>query len=347
MSDNFSRNFMTGVLLALVIPMLLLSACSGSSTNKSGVGNSIGNLDQNVYSGKEGLVLTIKKAGNDMNVLEDSEIQFLFSLKNNGAYDVKRFIFPKLISDWRYIKNDITFSGDIPLVLGTEVNGNDYTEFPFLQGKSILSKTTIDTRFLCTMHSSSLSKIEDQHSETMLFQYCYDYETKLQDNFCVDTDIYETSTMKKSCKLAKKSYSGGQGAPVSVDGVDVSYSEKDGKVYPNIKLKISGSTTGKILSEKGYTNMCLSGDTSGFDKDALLAGVVKIKSISFSRFSDRQFDCFDKMVKIDNPDGILCRLDNIYGFEKSEGNFVTGFSVVLSYYYQDSKSIDIVIKKLE
>lgn len=340
--NKISRNI---ILCSLLISILVLSACSGGSSNKSNVGNSVGTLDPSVYSGKEGLVLTIKKAGNDFSVFEESEIQLLFTLKNNGAYDIKKLVFSKLLNDWRYIKNDVAFSEDSKLKIGEELATEDYTDYPFLQGKSILSKTTVDTRFTCTFHSAALSKTEDQHTETMLFQYCYDYETTMQDTFCVDTDIYETSTMKKSCKPAKKSYSNGQGAPVSIDSIDVTYSEKNGKIYPNIKLQISSSRTGKVLSERGYSNLCLMSDTGDANRDVPFAGVVKIKSIEFSRFSNRDFNCYNDFVKIDNVDGTLCQLDDSLGFEKKEGNFVTGFTIVLSYYYQDSKSIDVVIKK--
>lgn len=335
----------TAIPLFLIMSlMLVLSGCTGGST-KTGVGNSVGTLDQSVYSGKEGLVLNIKKAGNDLDVFENSEIQLLFSLKNNGAYDINRIVFMNILNDWRYIKNDIAFSEDSKLRIGNDLVTVDYNGYPFLQGKSIISKITTESKFLCTIHSGDLSKTEDRHTESLIFQYCYDYETKLQDNFCVDTDIYEVSTMKKSCKPSSKSYSNGQGAPVSIDSFDVSYSESNGKIYPIIKLKISSSMNGKVLSERGYNTLCLMGDDNELDKNVPLTGSVKIKSISFSRFQDSDFDCFEKMVKVDSKDSILCKPRDSYGFDKSEGNFITSFSVVLSYYYQDSKSIDLVIKK--
>lgn len=93
----------------------------------------------------------------------------------------------------------------------------------------------------------------DSYSPNFLITACYKYKTIATPVVCVDPNLYSLSPVQRACVVKDETLSGGQGAPVSVDKVEVDML-KDNVLF---KIYISNSgaatTTKTILGTKTTT----------------------------------------------------------------------------------------------
>ena len=319
--SNRAHNF----LFFIVLSLIFLSSCS---LNNSSSETEVGRVDDSYKYGNNGVTLNIDNLRRS-EILENSAVQFLINIKNEGQFD-SEIIIPNPTYDNKYFKS---------IELQNDFSFNQ----PFsMTGRSIYQTVANENKIPIEIIASTLPATQDQRTEDLVLNVCYDYKTIFEEDVCVDTDVYDLKNDETVCSVGEKSFSKGQGAPIKVDKLDLYYQKKEDFIVPILEFELKNSAQGTILTKKGYDLLCTSTANSG---EGSLTNEISLVNLKFSKFTLADFNCDDISFE-NNIANIRCTLkDNIEGFSNSEGNFLAKLEMEFSYYYKDSKSIPITISK--
>jgi len=103
----------------------------------------------------------------------------------------------------------------------------------------------------------------DSYAPNLLITACYKYETVATPVVCIDPHLYEISPVQRACTVTDVTMTGGQGAPVAVDRVDVDMMKNN--VLFKIHISNKGGTAtsskrtllGRETTEYGRTGIVL------------------------------------------------------------------------------------------
>jgi len=308
------------IIYVIVFFLFFLSSCTNNNTD-------VGEIDDGYKFGTKGVTIDIENL-NRYEMFEEDNLQFLLRIKNEGQIDsnvlLKRPTFDNL-----YISN-------INLI------GSNFDESFELAGKTIFMSDAIETKIPTEIISSKLSQSQDTRNEDINFVACYDYETKFDSDVCVDTDVYGVKNIDRVCSVSEKSFSKGQGAPIEVKKLNLYFRKRDQQIVPIIEFELRNSGLGNILTQKGYDVLCSSSPNSN---EGSLNNIIYLEELKFSSYNLDDFEC-GEIIFNDNVANFRCELkESSQGFNENAGNFLAKLEASFSYYYQNSKSISLRIKK--
>jgi len=94
----------------------------------------------------------------------------------------------------------------------------------------------------------------DSLPQNFLLTACYEYETYASPIVCIDPQLYKIQPVEQACVVQDVSTGGGQGAPVSVDMVEVDMISENRVVF---KIHITNVGGGHVLRPGSSLTQCL------------------------------------------------------------------------------------------
>jgi len=220
-------------LLLMVIFVLVLAGCT--------TGTQIRGEEEFRY-GTRGLDVRLFGALSAEGTYENMPLNLVFEINNEGAYDVKHGI--------------LTLEVENPYV---EIAGPKQKTF-FLRGKSpnVPQGESIDIGF--QTYVGRLDPSSSIHKSILYATVCYDYQTKLTADVCIDTDPYNQRVTgdRKVCNR-QDLRPGNQGSPIAIERVEVRTYQMDANVYlPEFVFHIRNVRKGLTFNYDQVQTICSS-----------------------------------------------------------------------------------------
>jgi len=224
-------------IVSLVLMILIVSSCERGPFGRKGVeGDEDRPLSVDVHKGHNGIIMDFVK-NQPPNVVyatgEDSALSLTAEIQNHGTHDVAPVIYLS-----GYDPNIITFK--------VEGGGSGDVDGGYKPGTVIEGASTLNPEgsfITIGFNSQSINFGDDQgfdkYEPTFLLTACYDYMTKANPLVCVDRNPFKP-VEDKACRVKDVSVTGGQGAPVSVDRVEVEATRN--RMYFRIHISNKGGS---------------------------------------------------------------------------------------------------------
>ncbi|MBS3098213.1 hypothetical protein J4209_05455 [Candidatus Woesearchaeota archaeon] len=316
-------------LILMVISLLFLIGCKG------GTQGPITTVD--IYKGVDGLKMNFLKNAPSDEVFENSVMPVYIELRNEGAYNiVMGYLTVSLEEDYMEITN---WPIKKPI---TGIVSDNQLVFD-LKGKSKVSIEGEQGIVSLTANTKAIDELSEKHTSTILASACYEYETKLSQTVCIDTDVYNLRETEKACEVKDISLTS-QGAPVAITKIETEMlpHQDVAKIRPHFVIYVRNKGNGEVI-DRGYVAEACSSAKISKDK----YNVVAITAF----LSNKQLDCdvtesdmIGYLKLKDKEDTIRCVLEE--GIEEREGTYSTPLNIELDYGYTVSIAKDIEIKKI-
>jgi len=193
---------------------------------------------EKIYKGTDGLVMTFLKDNPPDKLWDTSTLDIIVGLANKGTSDLSGTRCALYLSGY-----------DKDIIRGLP----QAAQCGLLEPKSSLnpegSYTTVE---FSTDHPMILSEGIDSLDQGFMVTACYEYETNAKVSVCIDPHLYDIGPVDRVCNVRDVTLTGGQGAPVSVDKVEVNMAEN--KVL--FKIRVSnkgGAVVKKSIFSSGKT----------------------------------------------------------------------------------------------
>ena len=320
----------------VIIAIILVSLVYGCKTGTPSVSPEDG-APSEIYKGYTGLEMSFMSNLPPDKIYDSTPLDIMLELQNTGVYDLTGRCQLYLHG---YDENII------PGLLTTEQCGDlePKTQYNPEGGR--------DTQEFYTTNIYLPEKV-DSLEQSFIITACYRYQTVANPVVCIDPRLYEPVPIERACTVKDVTLSGGQGAPVSVDKVEVQMMK--GKVLFKIHISNKGAaTTGttifgkKEVTETGRRGTVLSSHSSVVDdcpfhldpNDYYVVDYwVDMTGGSLIKCSP-EIDGDYRIRLVDNKGTIYCYF-NIYG----ESAYTTPLNIQLDYNYMESVSKQVEIIK--
>jgi hypothetical protein len=299
--------------LVFVFFLVLISGCVKESST---------GFDTRIKTGTRGLQVSfVNDIPYNGEVYENENFMISANLKNDGGYDIESG-YLALIFD----KSFVEFAPGKSLVsdfasLSEPLKGRSFG----MSGES--KRIDIDLR-------SKYSQLSRQPS-SIVARGCYDYKTDFIYDICIDPDINQDFGRKKSCYYKKDfSFSGGQGAPVSITGVEFKRIPYSDSIKPVFVFTLANNEGG-IITEQGSAQDVCSGGVP-FENVNKLRVDAKI--------NDMSIDCNVKQSSRDSPLTVECE-SSLVSTSQPAGYEELSLSLYYTYVIETKKDINIIKKE--
>lgn len=325
------------VSLILIISMFV-SGCSGLFKPSGGI------ADANIHTGTQGIEMSFLGNAPPAQLIappegERTEFQVGVKIDNKGAYDIKDGnLLLNVEKDYMEIK-DWQIGEEKMIQIGAS---GEKTSFE-LKGRSQIDLIGEGVVAIANVEALPLESQSITHTSGITMTACYDYETLASADVCIDTDINSMKSIEKTCTAQDISLSGGQGAPVSVDKIEVKMlPESQDFVRPQFVIHISNQADGMVLRRDKIRDACSSTPLNPED-----INVISVYDVSFSGYSlmAGHIKCSPDKVKLRGSDSrIVCTVEK--GVIKTDmETYRTQLQVTLKYGYSQSISADVEIAR--
>lgn len=300
-----------------ILLLIFLTSCNIIQTKKEQI------AVPDIHKGTQGIALEFLPNLPPSELYEENYFEVLLKISNKGATDAQRGM----------------------LVIGTEEQQIDLDADPDyrfdLKGKSIFNPegTHILKQFKAKVRP--LIPQISQYTTSITATACYPYKTEATANICIDTDIANI-VRSKPCKPSKRTFAGGQGAPVAVTSVEPKMltHEDDTKIRPEFEIKIQNLGPGKAIKEEYVYDACM-GKPVG-QRNQKIWDVVEVKAT----LSDMELTCKpETTILTKDSTTLICTLKE--GIDKSAGTYLAPVSIEINYAYLNKEVKKINIKRLE
>jgi hypothetical protein len=286
----------------------------------SGCGNE-GNEFYDPYYGTGGLYVEFIDGAPPDFVYEMQEFPVGIFIKNEGAYDINDGVIAISVED-DYVSRSF---GDSESIL--------------LKGRSQYSHEGEEQTKMFYFDAKKLDSLSQMHNSEIIVSLCYQYNTKLQTNVCIDPDVFNLKEGEKPCTVEPMSFSG-QGAPVAVTYIEENIArdpDNPGVIYPTFEITIENLGYGDVIDQLSVDRFC--GSSSINSEEFNLIDVTAYIS------ADEKLSCYPVPVRIrsDGLGKVVCRSEG--GIESSETSRSTLLDIRLAYGYTMSMSRDFTIQK--
>ncbi len=308
--------------LLVVLAFIILSGCGGRSISVP-----------EIYTGTQGLEMKFLKDAPPDKVWENQLFVAGLEFANDGPVDIYNAVITLGIEeDYMELMSWDPQSNFI-------IQNLNYYQSTF----DILGKTLINpeaTRGVVTMKlkARSLMSQSETHTSLITATACYDYQTILKQNVCIDSDIYNIHKGVKVCEADDISLSS-QGSPIVVSKVETSMitNSEGTTVTPHFRMFIRNSGNGVVISSDSVT-ACSS---SSIQKDDVNELGIKAKLF------DKRLTCSPEVFRLneDNEAEVTCELSS--GINPEQTAYISVLVVELDYGYTFSISKKVEIKKME
>jgi hypothetical protein len=294
-----------------------------------------------IYTGTDGLVFGFLKNAPPAQVYastgnEKSQFNVVLELQNKGAYDIENGYLTMIlegdymsVDNWE-TTNMISYAGE------SQARFN-------LEGKTMLnplgSKEITSIKVNAKKFPEALS---EKHTSSVLLAACYRYQTNLQENVCIDTDIYNLKSMDKPCQVKDLTLKS-QGAPVAITKVEVEMlpHEYENKIKPIFTIYVENKGNGEVIrpDETAIESACSSSSLKIKENDL---NVIYIQAYLSGK--EYPLDCTPDQIKLRNKEGyIRCTLKE--GKDKQYGTYESPLIIELYYGYMQTIAKEVEIKK--
>ncbi|MFH1174081.1 MAG: hypothetical protein V1725_03055 [archaeon] len=308
------------LLAVLSCLLLMLSACR------------LTDVDRNIITGKDGLVVSFLKEQPPQDVLESSYVPFALLVENKGTFNMANDTRAKLSLSYDPYYLEVSEDNGIP-------------PFPrgigLLYGKSLYYPNGDSTIMQGILHFKSI-KGQREHPETTISAVlCFPYQTSVSQTVCVDTSKYSENYRKQVCTAKQLSLSS-QGAPIAVTMISPEiYPVQGGDYYkPQFKIDVSNVGGGTVLNP---------GDPEDFDSACFLQGLnrseIDVVRVS-AALGSRELQCSPQNIKLIDDKGFTrCTArddDVVLGVSD---NYESNLFITLTYVYQSGAQAKVRIER--
>lgn len=323
--------------------MLLLVGCTPQDE-----GNAPRTLEE-FRHGTQGLDIEFLESAPPKKVMAETPFEIIPRVMNKGAYD----------SDSSYVtltleKDYVDVTGQDCVKKPEEEFNKCYTQLPgIIKGRGIVSPNG-GNKILDSFNVAS-KKVGAQTSKfesTALLSVCYEYETKLSGDVCIDPDIYNKGIAEKVCEMNELTYSN-QGAPIAIKSIKTNIiPAEDGLVKPEFIIEVENVGKGNALSYKKTKDACTEKSMdredswnivtlNQFSVGSLIAVSPKNDGINAN---EKKLTCknFDRKLT-QNKATFVCTFAN--AIKRDDPAFSTQFEIWLKYGYMKSISKTIEIER--
>jgi len=323
------------VLILVFLILLLLSA--GCKRGKQPTGTTVTPAG---VTGTKGITMRFAKNLPPNRIYDTQPLEMVVEIENKGATDI---------------------AGPADCMI--HLSGYDETILPgidkdqdcgILEGASIYNPDGSSTTKEFKTDTIYLPEGVDSYEPTFMLTVCYRYKTVANPIVCIDPNYYQMIPQQRACAVKDVSIPQGQGAPVSVDKVEVDMMQ--GKVRFKIYVSNKGGTTDIKPSKKGIfrkkkvapkkLGVVLSPDVAiskcPLDLEYKDYNIVRYNvemTGSYPIECKPQIDGEHKLRLIDNKGVIYC----IFPVKGNEA-YQTPLKITLDYVYMDaiSKKVEIL-----
>jgi len=309
--------YFSGILVFIVsliiLIMMLITACTSSTTPSQKIN------PMTYRSGTSSLNVEFLKNAPPSKIYEDQDFTTGILIKNTGASNITNGVLSLAV------EQDYVVLYDNPRLV---IN---------LSGKSFSNPRGDDKIIYFNLHSKKIENMSQYHDTTINVIACYEYQTILYHDICIDTDPLNQKIGTKPCKVAEKTFSG-QGAPVVITKVVPEFLLKDGKVYPVITIYLKNSGSGLVINKTEIDNVC-----SGRAVPRDLYGIFDLKVT----LGTIELNCTPQNLKLQKEaDYVQCTFPkNMPGYDQRILSFQTPLKVELTYGYTITKATKTRIEK--
>lgn len=307
------------IIVIFVLLLLFLTACTSR------------NYDQNVLQdyavGTNGVELEFVQGAPppELNEKQNFDVQLL--VHNQGAYDVTN---GKSIS--------IELLHDSALLNAYNVQGQQgYLSTPYeveLHGKSYSFQNGEQEFFSMNRFQAAPVRGSFERSQPELYAtLCYPYETRFDEQVCIDTDITGTDVRAQSCTLQpKKTFSKGQGAPIAVTALETNFEAQGPYARPVFTFTIENKGDGIFYYEP--------------EQRCVEPTYDQMYTVHFEAFlSNTTLNCQENILFLDN--GVVevdCFLPG-EGILLSTSSYLASLSVDINYQYKETYQHSAVVER--
>lgn len=305
---------------------------------------------KDIYSGTDGIVFNFLKNTPQNEVFssykgEVSQFDIIVELQNKGAFDVKEGLLT-LVLESGYMEIE-----DWPLDSAEEgvlSEGNNKNQKKFnLDGRSLENLEGDGAITSIKVNALEFPEtLSETHTSSVLLTSCYNYQTRLYENVCIDTDVYNLKELDKVCNVKDLSLSN-QGAPISIISVEVDMLPQDNKIKPIFTINVENVGGGEVIldNDEIIKKACSSEtvDRGSFNK-------IHINAYLSQKEEQNKLDCTptsdkgESYIKLDNKKGLIrCSLKE--GTSMEYGTYMSPLIIELDYGYMQTIAKDITIKK--
>lgn len=325
--------------------MLLLVGCTPQDEGE------VPRTKEEFRHGTQGIEIELLESAPPKSVMEETPFEIIPKIMNKGAYDSTRS-YLTLTLERDYI--DVN-KKDCKLNETTKINPCYTQDLGAIRGKGIVSPN--GANIILDPYLVKSKKVGTQTSKyvsTALMSVCYEYQTILSGDICIDPDLYGREIIEKVCQMNDLSFSD-QGAPIAIKEVRTNIIPHDnGKVIPEFTIEIENVGRGNALAENKIKDACTS---APMDREKSW-NIITLKQIKVGEYfgvsnsdlltdlsvQDNKITCkkFDAKLVVDKGT-FICRFKE--PIDRNDPAFSTQFEITLEYGYMKSISKNVEIER--
>ena len=213
----------------------------------------------------------------------------------------------------------------------------DYYTYSFsIDGKTMVRPDAREGIAVIRMFPHSLPGQTETHTSLVTATVCYDYKTILNQEVCVESDVFGTRYGVKVCESQEISLSS-QGGPVAITKITPTmHSSEDGtRITPEFKLTIQDAGRGTVISS-GSQRAC---SASSIDKNEV--NEIRIHASLFNQ----RLTCRPERFRLDDSLTAEVRCELGSGIEAIPDAYMSMLVVELDYGYTQTISKQVRIQK--
>ena len=320
------------VIICLLLFLLIIIGCTGQNERVE--------TDQDYRVGTEGI--EFEAIGLIDELFDDTFFNINVEAQNKGAYDIEEgYALLTLEKDYMCLA-----SYDTGECLSSEENKKEVK----LNGKSIVNPQGELTLIEYPIKTYFREKQSEEREVSLLLTMCYEYETELITDICIDPQAFSQSPITKPCEPKTETFSG-QGAPIVITEVETKMlpHTKD-KIIPQFTITFEDRGNGQAIKEESVSKAC-SGESIGREEWNQLT-LTRIEFMNGEFFFDIEspdrstIECFPFPFKLkDERDTVRCTVKNQYAIPAEMPAFTTPLYVRVDYGYTQTKSEKITVRQ--
>lgn len=322
------------MIIIITIILLVVSSCSKNKEDIKTI--------KDFQTGTEGLSFEIFNVPEE--IYDNSQTQPAVTVWNKGAYDLK---------DGRLMIS--TGKDDFCLFMGDNGCADALFEKLEIKGKSVFNPIGDFQIFEFGIKPKQLKKTEEERTEPVVFKTCYEYETELREDVCIDPSLGAMTSIEKACEV-KDIDTSDQGSPVAIKKIETRFHKStDEYVVPEFIITIRNDGNGEVIKKERTGDVCSSNKLNPKDWNTITLEEIRVMNDRFryilgtggKSMGGNNIKCIpnnQKGIRLkDNEVTLNCFVDPP-GIHKNEGAFMTQIAIKLryGYTYTETKKIKIV-----
>lgn len=267
----------------IVISLFLITSCSTTQIgSKIGLNTNTQTLDQSLRTGTEGVTLAFQTNMPPPKIYQGEDFSLGVLVANKGASDIRDLQF--IIGGYDTTFLDVQFK-QLATSFGTQIGPADLpnaAKIHTLRGKSISYPVGAQelVAFTVSPHQSSTNPAPlppgDTYNPRFTATACYQYSTNFGTSVCIDPFYKDPLYVGPTCGMSAQSFSGGQGAPVTVTKVEpILYLTGEKKIL-QYKIYFSNVGGGELFDNLAWTFNC---NPQGAAQTKTLQTVINVLTI--------------------------------------------------------------------